>query len=73
MAIGLVLVILGVLAMGYQGVAWVTTRDTVAKAGPLEIQADRDHAIPLAPIISGVCIVGGVICMVAAANRRSSA
>ena len=73
MAIGLVLVILGVLALGYQGVAWITTRDTVAQAGPFTIQADRQHAIPLAPIVSGLCIVGGVICMVAGASRRTSA
>ena len=51
MVIGLVLLILGVLALGYQGVAWITTRDTVAQAGPLTIQADREHAIPLARVV----------------------
>ena len=34
MLVGLILVILGVLAFGYQGVAYITTRDTVAQAGP---------------------------------------
>jgi len=72
MLIGLVLVILGVLALGYQGVAWITTRDTVAQAGPVSVNADRQHAIPLAPIISGVCIAGGIVCMVVAANRRAT-
>ena len=48
--IGLILIVLGVLFLGYQGVAWVTTRDTVAKVGPVEVQADRQHAIPLAPL-----------------------
>ena len=38
MMIGLILVLLGVLALGYQGVAYVTTRDTVVKAGPVETQ-----------------------------------
>ena len=46
MAIGLVLVILGVLALGYQGVAYFTTRETVARVGPVEVQAgDGDRAV----------------------------
>jgi hypothetical protein len=71
MMIGLILVLLGVLALGYQGVAYVTTRDTVAKAGPVEVQVDRTHAVPLWPILSGVGLVVGVICLLAGANRKS--
>jgi hypothetical protein len=72
MMVGLVLVILGVLAFGYQGVAYITTRDTVAQAGPFEIQANREHAVPLWPIVSGVCLLGGVILMAASASQRST-
>jgi hypothetical protein len=72
MLIGLILVILGVLALGYQGVAYVTTRDTVAKIGPVEIQADRAHAVPLWPILSVLGIVAGIGCMIAAGNRRTA-
>lgn len=70
-AIGLTLVILGVLALGYQGVAYVTTRDTVLKAGPVEVQADRTHAVPLWPILSGAALVVGVICLIAGGSRRT--
>jgi hypothetical protein len=72
MAIGLILIVLGVLALGYQGVAWITTRDTVAKVGPVEVQADREHAIPLAPILSGVALAGGIILLIVGATRRSA-
>jgi hypothetical protein len=72
MAIGLILVILGVLAFGYQGVAYITTRDTVAKVGPVEVQADRTHPVPLWPILSGVALVGGIICMVAGAKKGNA-
>jgi hypothetical protein len=72
MMIGLILVILGVLALGYQGVAYVTTRDTVAKVGPVEVQADRTHAVPLWPIVSGTALVVGIICMIAGAGRRTT-
>jgi len=69
MIIGLILVILGVLALGYQGVAYITTRDTVAKVGPVEVQADRTHAFPLWPVVSGVALVAGIFCMIAGARQ----
>jgi hypothetical protein len=72
MVVGLILVILGVLAFGYQGVAYFTTLETVAQAGPFTVQADREHAWPLWPFVSGACMLGGVILMaVSAASTRS--
>jgi len=70
--IGLILIVLGVLALGYQGVAWVTTRDTIVKAGPVEVQADRAHAIPLAPILSGVALAGGVVLLIVGASKKAT-
>jgi hypothetical protein len=70
MLLGLVLVIVGVLAFGYQGVMYITTRDTVAQAGPFAIQADRVHAVPLWPIVTGVCLFGGTILMAVSAMQR---
>jgi hypothetical protein len=72
MIVGVVLVILGVLALGYQGVAYITTRDTVAKVGPVEVQADREHAIPLAPILSGVALLGGITLLIIGAGRQKA-
>lgn len=70
--LGLILIVLGVAALGYQGVAWITTRDTVAQVGPVTVQADREHAIPLAPILSGVALVGGIALLVFGAGRRTT-
>jgi hypothetical protein len=69
MIVGLVLVILGVVALGYQGVAYFTTRDTVAQVGPVQVQTEREHAIPLAPILSGVALVAGVALLLIGASR----
>ncbi len=73
MLVGLILVIVGVLAFCYQGVVYVTTRDTVAQAGPFSIQAERTHALPVWPVVTGVCLLGGAILMAADAyaGRRS--
>jgi hypothetical protein len=72
MVIGLILVILGVAALGYQGVAYITTRDTVANIGPVEVKADREHAIPLWPILSGAALVGGIALLIVGASRREA-
>jgi hypothetical protein len=67
--VGLILLVFSVLAFGYQGVTYVTTRDTVVKAGPVEVVADRDHAIPLAPIISGVALLAGVTLLIIGSGK----
>jgi hypothetical protein len=72
MVLGLILIVLGVAALGYQGVAWVTTRDTVAQFGPVEVKADREHAIPLAPILSGVALAGGIVLVIVGAGRKTT-
>ena len=72
MMIGLLLVVLGVAALGYQGVTWITTRDTVAKVGPVEVQADRAHAVPLVPIIGGVAVAAGAVMIVVGASRKAT-
>jgi hypothetical protein len=35
----------------------------VAKIGPLEINKQERHPVPIGPIVGGVCIVGGVLLM----------
>jgi hypothetical protein len=70
MMVGLILLVLGVAVLGYNGFALVTTRDTVAKAGPIEVKADQEHAIPLWPF-GAVALVAGLGCMAASSGGRS--
>jgi hypothetical protein len=72
MAIGLVLAIIGVILLGYQGVTWVTTRDTVVQAGPVQVNVDRAHPVPLIPIVGGVCLAVGILLMVSNAGKRAT-
>jgi hypothetical protein len=72
--VGLMLIIIGVLLLGYQGVAYFVTRDTAARIGPVEVKREREHPIPLGPVLSGVCLVGGVIVLaIGASKARPSA
>jgi uncharacterized membrane protein YidH (DUF202 family) len=59
---GIVLIIIGVLALVYQGFSYTKTEKD-AQLGPIEIQHQETHTVPLPPIVGGVCIVGGVLAL----------
>jgi len=59
---GIILIVIGVLALVYQGVTYKTTEKD-AQLGPIEIQHQETHSIPFPPIVGGVCLVGGVIAL----------
>jgi hypothetical protein len=65
---GIVLIVLGVLALAYQGFTY-TTRETVIDIGPITATADRERTFPLPPIIGIVAIAGGVALMLAGSRK----
>lgn len=67
---GLVLVILGVLALIYQGFSYNKTEQD-AKLGPIEIQHTEKHTVPIPPIVGGVFIVAGVVAFAAGSRSNS--
>ena len=58
--LGIVLIVLGVLALVYQGFTY-TTREKVVDLGPLKITADKEKSIPLPPILGALALAGGVV------------
>jgi len=58
-AIGIVLVIFGILGLAYGGISW-TRKDKVVDVGPLEITADKRESLPVPPIAGGVMLVAGL-------------
>ncbi|HSV63354.1 MAG TPA: DUF3185 domain-containing protein [Chthoniobacterales bacterium] len=69
--LGIILIAIGIIAFAYGGYASYTTKENVAKLGPIEINRHEEHPVPLGPIIGGVCLVGGVILLVTG-NRNSA-
>jgi uncharacterized membrane protein YidH (DUF202 family) len=65
----ILLIILGVLALTYQGITY-TTSEKALDLGPLQITTERTHTIPVAPILGVLAVVGGVVMFFAA--RRTS-
>jgi uncharacterized membrane protein len=70
--IGIILIAVGIVLLAYRGYASFTTKENVAKLGPLEINKQEEHPIPIGPIVGGVCIVGGIILLVSG-NKSVSA
>jgi hypothetical protein len=48
--VGVALIILGVLALAYQGITY-TTREKIVDLGPLKASVDKEKRIPLPPIL----------------------
>lgn len=59
MLIGLVLIVLGIGVLAYQGFTY-TSREKIVDIGPLHASADTEKTIPLSPIVGGVAIACGV-------------
>jgi uncharacterized membrane protein YidH (DUF202 family) len=59
-AIGIVLIVLGVIGLLYGGLTW-TRKDKVVDAGPIEITADKHESLPIPPIAGGVLLVVGAV------------
>lgn len=66
--IGVALIVLGVLALAYQGITY-TTREKVVDLGPVKITADKESSIPLPPIIGVLAVAGGVVLVIVGARK----
>ncbi|HTI52714.1 MAG TPA: DUF3185 domain-containing protein [Verrucomicrobiae bacterium] len=68
--VGVALIILGVVALAYQGITY-TTREKIIDIGPLKASVDKEKSIPLPPIVGGLALAGGVILVIVGARRSS--
>jgi hypothetical protein len=66
--LGLILVVLGVLALVYQGFTY-TTQKKVLDVGPIQATKQEHHTVPLPPILGALALIGGVIILVS--DRKS--
>lgn len=66
---GIVLIVLGLAALAYQGFTY-TSRETVVDIGPLQATAEREKTVPLPPIFGIVAVAGGVALLVAGTRKN---
>ena len=68
--IGIVLIVLGALALAYQGINY-THEKKVIDVGSVHLTKETHEQIPLPPILGGLALVGGVVLLVIGAKSTS--
>ncbi len=68
--IGLVLVVVGIVALVWGGVFW-TNEKTVLDAGPLQVTTSDRDGVRVPPIVGGLVLVGGILLLVVPEKRRA--
>lgn len=68
MLVGVILIVLGGLALAYQGITY-TTKDTVVDIGPLEVEKENTNTIPVPPILGAVALVAGLAIVITSRGK----
>jgi uncharacterized membrane protein HdeD (DUF308 family) len=67
--LGIMLVVLGLFALAYQGLSY-TTQKKVVDIGPIQATKEEHHTIPLPPILGALALVGGIVVVIS--GRRGN-
>ncbi len=66
---GIILILIGVLALAYQGFSYTTQKED-AKVGPVSIVSNETHNVWIPPVIGGGLVVAGVVALVASGRGK---
>jgi uncharacterized membrane protein HdeD (DUF308 family) len=67
--LGIVLIVVGLFALAYQGFTY-TTQKKVIDIGPIQATKEEHHTVPLPPILGALALISGVVVVVA--GRRGN-
>jgi uncharacterized membrane protein len=66
--VGIILIAIGIIALAYGGFTY-TKREKVIDAGPLQVNADKEHTVPFPPVLGGICLVGGIVLVIVGSRQ----
>ncbi|HXJ83282.1 MAG TPA: DUF3185 domain-containing protein [Candidatus Methylomirabilis sp.] len=66
--IGVVLIVLGGVALVFQGITY-TTHQKILEVGPLKATAATERTIPLPPILGGLALGVGVVLLIVGSRK----
>jgi hypothetical protein len=66
--LGMVLAIVGVVALVYGGIGY-NRRTTILEVGDLKATAMEHKTIPIAPLAGGIALAGGIVLMLVPRRR----
>jgi hypothetical protein len=64
----ILLIIAGVLVVGFQGFTYVT-REKVVDLGPIEVTRENEERVFLPPLIGALVLAGGIVLLIANSRR----
>jgi hypothetical protein len=67
---GIALVVLGSLALAYQGINY-TRQKNVVDLGSIHVTTETKERIPLPPVLGGLALIGGIALLVIGARKKS--
>lgn len=67
--IGILLIVLGIAAFAYQGIRYTTTEKAI-DLGPIHVTAEKEHNLPLPPIVGIGAITGGILLLLSSRRAR---
>ncbi len=68
--VGILLIVVGIVGFALGGFGF-STKKKDAQIGPVEISHHEDHGFSIPPVVSGLCLVGGVVLLVAGARSNA--
>lgn len=68
--IGIVLVLLGALALIYQGINYTRT-EKILDIGPIHATAEKHERLSIPPILGAGVLIGGIVLLVAGAKQKA--
>jgi uncharacterized membrane protein HdeD (DUF308 family) len=57
--LGIILIVLGIIAIGYQGISY-TTHKKIVDLGPIQATKTEHKTIPVSPLVGVLALIGGV-------------
>jgi len=66
---GIILIVLGTLALAYQGIRY-PTREKLIDIGSLHVTTTEKKTIPLPPVVGGVAIAAGIALLLAERRKK---
>lgn len=67
--IGTVLIILGIVGLSYKYITY-TTDEKVAEIGSVKVTAEKEKAVVISPVLSGLVVVAGLVLVGVGLSRK---
>ncbi len=66
--VAIIVIAVGVIALVYEGISYTKTEQAI-DLGPIQVSAVNTHTLPLAPLVGGIALLGGIMLLVMSGEK----